>query len=143
MKRFTKLLAAGIAFAWISALAQSSDSPYQCPCDGAWQAAYEFTPHVFEINFFNGMLRRDEVASQGTILWWSLPDPEASGQRICLKARSFRDACDLIVGIPDGDRCIGIPLIDPIYFHSRQTYSACKESLRELLEDVSSLSPGD
>lgn len=110
--------------------------PESCPCDEAWHAALNETSCTSEIYLFNGMLRRDDVASQGTIIWWSLPYPEPSSALICVKARTFRAACDLILGVPEETRCVETEVLARSYYSSNKFFGICKESMRKVLFEL-------
>jgi hypothetical protein len=139
MKTIFKLLFVGMVIVFAAAPIHALGESEDCPCDSLWQAALDATPCTSEMYLFNGMLRRDEVASQGTIIWWSMPYPEPSNPLICLKARTFKSACDLILGIPEETRCVETEVIDRFFFSKNKFFGKCKESMRQLLHELDSL----
>ena len=139
MLRVRKILLMGMAIAIGAAPTSTFSDPENCPCDIYWQAALDATSCTAEIHFFNGMLRRDEVATQGTILWWGVPDTTSPNSLICGKARTFKTACDLIVGVPEGTRCVESFLFGREFFTENKFFGICKESMRQMLLELNSL----
>jgi hypothetical protein len=139
MNLVIRILLIGVVATFFAAPIQVFADSENCPCDIYWQPALEVTTCTSEIHLFNGMLRRDEVEVQGTILWWSQPAAEPPNQLICAKARTFRHACDLIIGEPEGTRCIETYAFDPIYFPKNKFFGKCKESIRQILLELNSL----
>jgi hypothetical protein len=138
MNRVFKLFLLGVVITFGSTPTLTLGDPENCPCDIYWQAALDATSCTSEIHLFNGMLRRDEVAAQGTILWWSAPDTVPPHPLICAKSRTFKTACDLIVGVPEGTRCVESFVAGREFFPKNKFFGICKESMRHMLLELNS-----
>jgi hypothetical protein len=139
MNSIVKLIMVGIIIGLGAAPLKVFSESDECPCESIWQAALDETPCTSDMYLFNGMLRRDEVASQGTIIWWSFPYPEPTSPEVCLKARTFKSACDLILGIPEETRCNETEVLARFYFSENSYFGKCKGSMYRLLLDFDSL----